>query len=131
MDPVTLVVAALVAGVSAGLGDAASSAIKDAYAGLRSLLTTRFTREQDKVIEEHAADPDTYEKPASKVLRESGAAADAEVAAAAQRVLALADPAGTAANKYQVDARGATIGIVGDHGQVSYQAPPPPPGPHS
>ena len=39
MDPVSLIVAALVAGVSAGVGDTATTAVKDAYQGLRSLLS--------------------------------------------------------------------------------------------
>src|ERR1700722_6846176 len=42
MDPVTLIVAALVAGAAAGLKDTASSAIKDAYNGLRGLVLRRL-----------------------------------------------------------------------------------------
>ena len=42
MDPITLIVAALAAGAAAGLGDTASQAIKDAYAGLKGLIKRRF-----------------------------------------------------------------------------------------
>jgi hypothetical protein len=128
MDPVSLIVAALVAGVSTGVGEAATSAVKDAYAKLRSVLSARLGGDKDKVIEEHAADPEVYEKPAAKVIKESGAADDPKVLAAAQRLLELADPAGAAAGKYTVAAPGSTIGIIGDHGTVTYQAPPKPPG---
>jgi hypothetical protein len=41
MDPVTLVVTAVALGASVGLTDTASSVIKDAYAGLKGLLTRR------------------------------------------------------------------------------------------
>jgi hypothetical protein len=41
MDPVTLIVAALAAGASAGLTDAVSQAMKDVHAGLKSLVLRR------------------------------------------------------------------------------------------
>jgi hypothetical protein len=41
MDPVTLVVTATALGASAGLKETAAQAVKDAYAGLKSLLTRR------------------------------------------------------------------------------------------
>lgn len=41
MDPITLVVTAVALGAAAGLTDTASQAVKDAYAGLKALLTRR------------------------------------------------------------------------------------------
>jgi hypothetical protein len=41
MDPVTLIVAALVAAAAAGGKDVASAAVKDAYAELKRLLVDR------------------------------------------------------------------------------------------
>ena len=41
MDPVTLVVTAVALGASAGVTDTTSTAIKDAYAGLKRLLSRR------------------------------------------------------------------------------------------
>ncbi len=41
MDPITLVVTAVALGASAGLKDTAAAAVKDAYAGLKALLTRR------------------------------------------------------------------------------------------
>lgn len=127
MDPVALIVAALVAGVSAGLGDTAKAAVKDAYDGLRSSLSRRFgSARAEQIVQDHAEDPDTFAKPMEKLLRDSGAAEDDEVLAAARKVLERSDPAGTAAGKYTtVNASGSTIGIIGDHGSVTYSAVPP------
>ena len=42
MDPLTLIVTALVAGASAGLQGTATDFIKDTYAGLKQLVVSRF-----------------------------------------------------------------------------------------
>src|SRR5690349_23355356 len=42
MDPVTVVVSALAAGAATGLTDTVATAVKDAYAGLKRLLTRRY-----------------------------------------------------------------------------------------
>ena len=45
MDPITLIVTALAAGAALGVKDAASSAVKDAYAGLKALVSKRLARQ--------------------------------------------------------------------------------------
>jgi hypothetical protein len=57
---------------------------------------------------DHEGDPETYEKPLAKVVRESGADQDGEIVAAAKLLLERADPAGAAAGTY--DLRGA-VGV--------------------
>ena len=42
MDPITLIVAALAAGAAVGLKDTTSSAVRDAYAGLKAMVTKRW-----------------------------------------------------------------------------------------
>ena len=42
MDPVSVVLAALAAGALSGVGDAASSAVRDAYSGLKKILARRL-----------------------------------------------------------------------------------------
>jgi hypothetical protein len=42
MDPVSLVVAALAAGAASGVGETASDAVRDAYAGLKELVRARL-----------------------------------------------------------------------------------------
>ena len=121
VDPVTLVVAALAAGASAGVTDAAAQGVKDAYAALKSLVLRKATGRPDAfAVEEHAADPKTYEAPVAKLVRESGAAEDAEVLAAARRLLELADPKGTAAGTYTITASGGrSVAAHTIHGNVS------------
>jgi hypothetical protein len=119
MDPITLIVAALAAGAAAGAGDAASQAIKDAYAGLKALLKRRFAgnAEAEKTLADHAADPETNEKPLAEQLEAAGAQDDAQIVRAAEELLKQADEAGIK-TKYQVRVSGGKVGIIGDHGHI-------------
>ncbi|MEU4447219.1 hypothetical protein AB0K14_37740 [Actinosynnema sp. NPDC050801] len=94
IESVDLVVAALAAGATAGVTDTASTAVKDAYQGLKS-LTRRALRRGG--VEEEPTDPEQLKA----ALTAADAGADAELVAAARRVLELADPEGAA--KYRVD----------------------------
>lgn len=86
MDPVTAMVTALALGASAALKETATSAVKDAYAGLKRLVIERYARSSVEALEE---------KPESKARREAvredleakGAAADAEVVASMKELL--------------------------------------------
>ncbi|AFR28659.1 hypothetical protein [Arthrobacter sp. Rue61a] len=120
MDPVTLIVAALVAGAASGTTDTVSQAMKDGYAGLKKLLVSRFGDSQKalQTLDDHEDDPETYEKPLVKQLRESQADQDDQILKAAEAVLQAANEAGFA-TKYQVVVSGGKVGIVGDHGHVT------------
>jgi hypothetical protein len=119
VDPVTMVVTALAAGAVVGVGETASTAVADGYRGLKSLLARVFgaNPRAEMVLAEHETDPDTWRAPLIKLLSDSGVDRDEQVIAAAQRLLGLADPQGSQAGKYVVDARGANIGNIGDHAQ--------------
>ena len=121
MDPVTLIVAALTAGALKGAGEAAGSAVKDAYQVLKQLVSSRFAgkRPAETVLAEHESDPYTYQEPLTKHVRESGAAEDNDVIAAAQQLMALLDAAGSRGGKYVVDLRRAQGVQVGDHNHQS------------
>jgi hypothetical protein len=102
VDPVSLIVAALAAGASAALKDTAGEAVKDAYAGLKSLLKRKLGDKQaaQVAIEKHEEAPEVSEKPLEAEMRESGVADDEEVVKAAQRVMKLTDPECSQAGKY-------------------------------
>jgi hypothetical protein len=130
MDPVSLIVAALVAGAAAGGKDVASSAIKDAYNGLKALLVKRFRKKAASqpsataidpiaVLEAHETEPSRWTGSLEDALRDSAADHDQEILAAAKALLEQADPSGSAAGKYRVDLRGAQGVQVGDHGQMT------------
>jgi hypothetical protein len=120
MDPVSLIVAALAAGASTGLKDAAGEAIKDAYDGLKSLLKRKLGDQPaaEVAIDKHEEAPEVWEKPLQDELGKSGVADDEEVVRSAQKLLALVDPAGARAGKYNVTITGGKGIVVGDHAHV-------------
>lgn len=104
MDPVTLILAALVAGAGLGLKDAASSAVTDAYNGLKGLVRQKLAgrRDGELVLARHEQDPQVWEKPLGQELTAVGAGDDPGLVSAAQAVMQLVDAAGFAAGKYSV-----------------------------
>jgi hypothetical protein len=117
MDPISMIVGALSAGAASGLQDTATGVVKDAYAGLRDLVMRRVAgrRMAETTLAEHEKAPQVWAKPLSAELTAVGADTDAQIIAAAQRVMALVDEAGSASGKYLVDLRGAQGTQVGDH----------------
>jgi len=120
VDPVTLILAALAAGAATGVGDAATQSIKDGYAALKALIRRRFAgnNRAEAALSDHEADPETYEKPLAKQLKETGADQDGEVLAAAEAVVKAAEQAGVK-TKYHVTVTGGKVGIIGDHGHIN------------
>ncbi len=108
MDPVTLIVAALVAGAAVGLKDTASSAVKDAYNGLKGLVQRKLADRPDSelVLARHEQDPQVWDRPLAQELTAAGAGDDPAVVTAAQALMRLVDAAGSAAGRYQVSASG-------------------------
>jgi hypothetical protein len=90
MDPVTAtIIAALVGGAAAAAKDVASAAIKDAYAGLKRLISERY---QKAVPFVEAVEVDPSSKPEQEVLAkqldQQGANADADLKNLAGQLLA-------------------------------------------
>jgi hypothetical protein len=117
VEAVELVVSALAAGAVAGVKDTASAAVKDTYArlqsGVRRLLRRNGAGEDVSVLEAYAAAPDEHRDDLVAALTAAGAGEDAELVAAAQAVLAVVDPPGSEAGKYNVrvqDSQGVQIG---------------------
>lgn len=114
MEPISLIVAALVAGAAKAAGDA----VPDAYVCLKALIKRKFSGEPkaEMVLEEHASDPETYEAPLKKKLAEAGADQDEEILQAAQELLKQLQSEEITAGKYQVEFQGEVKGAqVGDH----------------
>jgi RIP homotypic interaction motif len=117
MDPITLIVTALAAGVGAGLTDTASSAVKDAYSSLRALVKRRLAGRSgaELVLAKHEKAPQTWEAPLAAELDQAGAGRDPDLIEAAQTLMSLVDEAGTRGGKYTVDVRGAQGVQIGDY----------------
>jgi hypothetical protein len=128
MDPITLIVTALAAGAALGVKDTASSAVKDAYAGLKALVTKRLGGRPgaELVLAKHERAPATWQAPLMAELGEARADSDPDLVAAAQALMRLVDDAGARAGKYTVDVRGAQGVQVGEHNRQDnvFNAPP-------
>ena len=112
MDPVQLIVEAMAAGAGRRSG-----ATGDAYETLKRALAARFAERQiaTAVLEEHEEDPETFEKPLAKRLRQAGAADDPRIVALARALLHLIDPRAAESGKYHVEIDGVQGLQVGDH----------------
>ena len=90
MDPITLILTALVAGAAKTAGDAAP----DAYKGLKALIQKKFAGKPvaEAMLEEHEKDPEIYAAPLKKNLVEAGVHQDEEILKAAQALLEQLKP---------------------------------------
>jgi hypothetical protein len=127
IESAELVVAALAAGAAAGARETASTAVKDAYAGVKSLAVRVLRRAEPvpakvvEMVEADAVTPGGDESGAAgrreltAALTAADAGADEELVAAAMKVFELTDPDGTHAGKYRVHLHGNKGVQVGDH----------------
>lgn len=128
MEPVTLITGAIAAGATAALKDTASAAVKDAYSGLKSLIKKRFSGRNDKkdemALAAYEEDPDTWEKPLTKALVETGADRDTQILEAVNILLqALENSPGGPKIIAKYHLENCEVGIVGDghifHGDIN------------
>ena len=122
MDPISIIVAGLVAGASEAVKETAGTAVKEAYTGLKNLIKSRFADDPAAVtaLEAHEKDPDTWEKPLRKSLAEVEPENDPELLDHAKSLLEVADPEGTVQGKYNLNITGNVQGLVqGDHNQTT------------
>jgi hypothetical protein len=128
VDPVSLIVAALMAGAVAGAESTATEAVRDAYTGLKELVLRRLSgrKSGDAALARLEDRPDHRDGVLEAELVAVGAGHDAAIVESARRLMALLDPAGSRAGKYVVDVRGAQGVQVGDHNTQTntFSAPP-------
>lgn len=118
MDPISLIVAALVAGLAKGAQEGTSKLVTDGYQKLKSTLGKYLASDKAKTtLAEHAADPETYDKPLRKLLTEAGADQDKLLLEMAAKLLAEADPTGAVRSKYSVGH--AVQSAIGDNATVN------------
>ncbi|WP_284747656.1 hypothetical protein [Amycolatopsis sp. RTGN1] len=127
IESAELVVAALAAGAAAGARETASTAVKDVYAGVKTLAVRVLRRAEfvpAEVVEMVKADAVTPagdesgtagRRELAAALTAADAGADEELVAAALKMLELTDPDGTQAGKYRVQLHGNKGVQVGDH----------------
>ncbi|WP_282779147.1 MULTISPECIES: hypothetical protein [unclassified Nocardia] len=87
MDPVTaVVVSAIAAGAVAGVSETASQAVKDAYTGLKNLLSGKY-RDVDVTAVERKPNSAAKRESLAEDLEDAGVGGDSELAEAAVAVL--------------------------------------------
>ena len=126
MDPISAaVIAAVTAGVAGGIGDVGKEAIVDAYNGLKNWIVMKVGKDAEvtKAIAEVEQSPDS--KARQMVLAEemgnAKIANETELLKLANNLInALKETAAghQAVAKFQVDARAARVGVIGDHATV-------------
>ena len=90
MDPITVILTALVAGTAKAAGDA----VPDAYKGLKAMIQKKIAGKPvaEAMLDEHEKDPKTYEAPLKKNLVEAGVDQDEEILKAAEELLKQLKP---------------------------------------
>jgi hypothetical protein len=103
MDPISLILAALIAGATTGVSKSAANAVQDAYAGFRDALKRRLAGKAaaQQAVDEYPSDPDQWKGNLENHLKAANADQDQAVIDAASEFLGLADPAGASAGKYR------------------------------
>jgi hypothetical protein len=122
MDPITLILSALVAGATAAAKETATEAVKDAYHGLKALVQRRFSGKPvaETALGEYEKEPEMWKEPVRGALTEIGADKDEEIIKAAQALMEKADPQGHAQGKYNVQFAGPVYGAtIGDKNTVT------------
>src|SRR6266566_9248916 len=94
MDPITLILMALGSGAAAALKPTAEQAVKDAYAGLKTLLQRKFAGKPaaEVVLTEYEKKPDVWKAPLEAGIKETGTDQDQDIIAAAKKLLELTHP---------------------------------------
>lgn len=99
MDPITIIVSAVVAGAAAALHETAAEAVKDAYNGFRALVVRKFGSQGgvETAVEQLDQDPEgtVWQAALEDSLGKAGADKDEEVLAQAQQLLDLLEAEGT------------------------------------
>jgi len=122
MDPVTT---AIVAAVTAGVTDIGKKAFGDAYQGLKSLIKSKFGQDNKLSKAITAVEDNPESKGCQLVLAETVEHEKADqdhelIHIAAQLIQALTETeqGRQAVSKFQIAAKGAQIGVVGDNTKV-------------
>jgi hypothetical protein len=103
MDPITIILTALVTGAAAGLKPTAEQVVKDAYSGFKTFIKSKYTRVSVDNLE---ADPasEARKRVVREDLEKANAGNDAELLLQAKAVLdAVREHAPAAAREVGVD----------------------------
>ena len=94
MEPISLILAALLAGTSTGIGNVTATAIKDSYDALRAALKRKLASEPEAeaAIDDYPVDQDRYEELLRTALWRAGADRDNDIISAARAIVGAVNP---------------------------------------
>jgi hypothetical protein len=122
MEPISIILTALMAGVTGGTLDALKDEAREKatalYERLRGLAKQRVAGQEDgeRALERYPDAPKKWESVLCDELTEAGAAHDTELLDTAKALLELLNQAGAKASKYNVTVTGGQGIQIGDHG---------------
>jgi Tfp pilus assembly protein PilN len=126
MDPVTLaIINGIMCGAAGGLVTVAVPAVIKATSEFKALLLRKFGKDSAllKSVQELEQNPDSKVRKlvVAEEVEKSKAHQDEELLAAAGKLLELLEESAVGRQtiaKYQVDAQGAQVGVIGDNANV-------------
>jgi hypothetical protein len=130
MDPVTIIVAALLAGAAEAGHSVVADAVKSSYERFKSMLGAHFAgTPHAAALDGVEQAPDEHRDAVATAVAATGAASDPAVVAAARSLLAQVDPEGTAVKRFSLQVGGDVQGLVqGDNASVTMTFGQPKPG---
>jgi len=119
MEPITTLT---LTALAFGGKEMASEAVKDSYRRLKDLLVRRFTGNEEAIISLKLFEEDQSkgQERLLETLSQSNVKADAEIIAAAQRLISHINPQQAASGKYNTQITGNVQGFIqGDNAAVT------------
>lgn len=116
MDPISVVIGALVAGAGTAVKDTAASAVKDLYQGLKTLIIHKWQEKDDasSLLEDFEKTPNQVSSYLALKIENQSLDKDPEILGAAQQVLEASDPEGSKAGKYRINVGKAKNSQIGN-----------------
>jgi uncharacterized protein YmfQ (DUF2313 family) len=122
MEPISLIVAAIVAGLTAAATDVTKTTVKDTYDLFRSRLKKKVEGKEDAQEALAAVEKRPDSEARQAVLKEELAGLDVtndeELLRLAQAVMEKVDEPGSQAGKYNIRISGGQGFVIGDHAKV-------------
>ena len=114
MDPISLILTALLTGATAALSETAGQVIKESYQRLKTLLHQRLAGQPvaQVALDGYEKKPEVWKAPLAEQLQAAGVSQDRCVIEAAQALLQALHPQEAAQGKYAVQISGQVQGFA-------------------
>ena len=125
MEPVSVITGAIVTGAAAAAKGVGKQVVKDAYEGLKALVTRRFSEKEkpegEMALVKIEEKPEGWEATLKETLVETGADKDEEIIRAAEKLVTAlkSTPEGQEViGKYNLNIKDSQVGVIGDRAEI-------------